>query len=176
SLYSPSLHDGLPISIFVKGATTGVITNFDGRFSLQAALGNTLVFSYLGMRTQEIVVTGFTPMTVEMYEDVSELNEVVVTGYQTQEKRTIIGSISQMKAEEIANLPVQSFDQALQGRMAGVLVQGGSGNPGGPIRVEIRGVGSISAGTQPLYIVDGVEINSEDAASNVAATNPLSFL
>ena len=171
--------DGSPIigaSVYIKGATTGVITDFDGKFSLQAALGNTLVFSYLGMRPQEIVVTGFTPMTVVMQEDVSELNEVVVTGYQTQEKRTITGAISQMKAEEIANLPVQSFDQALQGRMAGVLVQGGSGNPGGPIRVEIRGVGSISAGTQPLYIVDGVEINSEDAASNVAATNPLAFL
>ncbi|WP_161554484.1 TonB-dependent receptor [Sinomicrobium soli] len=171
--------DGAPlpgVSVFIKGSGKGVVTDFDGNYNLEAAIGDVLVFKYLGMETQEVAVRNFEPLNVMMKENVDELSEVVVTGYQTQERRTITGAMAQLKSEVIQEIPVQSFDQAMQGRMAGVLVQSASGLPGGPISIQIRGQGSISAGNSPLFIVDGVEVNSEDSASNVSASNPLDFM
>lgn len=165
------------ITITIKGTNRRFFTKSDGSFSVPAKVGDVLVFSSVGYRSHEVMVVSLsTVLNVVLQEAVIGLDDVVVTGYQEQEKRTITGSMSQLKAEDFKSMPIQSFDQAMQGRMAGVLVQGGSGVPGGPVKVEIRGQGSISAGTQPLYIVDGVEINAEDAATNITASNPLSFL
>jgi TonB-dependent SusC/RagA subfamily outer membrane receptor len=110
-----------------------------------------------------------------MESDVTQLTEVVVTGYASVEKRSITGSIASIKGEAIQNLPLQSFDRALQGRAAGVLVQSNTGIPGGAVTVRIRGQGSIGAGNDPLYIVDGVQLNTRNDA-NFTQSNPLSFL
>lgn len=164
-------------TVTIKGTNRRAFTDDHGDFSIKAKVGDILVFTYMGYKTREVRVTSTTaPINLTMQEEQLGLDDVVVTGYQVQEKRTITGSMSQIKAEDFEGMPIQSFDQAMQGRMAGVLVQGVSGVPGGPLKVEIRGQGSISAGTEPLYIVDGVEINSEDAATNINASNPLSFL
>ena len=168
---------GEGVTVNIKDGRHRVFTNAQGKFSIDAKEGDILVFSYLGYKVSEVrVVSLTTAVNVTLREDIVDLSDVVVTGYQSQEKRTITGSMSQLKAEDFENMPIQSFDQAMQGRMAGVLVQGVSGVPGGPVNIEIRGQGSISAGKQPLYIVDGVEINAEDAASNITASNPLAFL
>lgn len=168
---------GVGVTVTVKGTNRRAFTNDQGNFTINAKTGDILVFTYLGYSTREVKVASIsTAINITLQEDVVGLDDVVVTGYQVQEKRTITGSMSQIKAEDFEGMPIQSFDQAMQGRMAGVLVQGVSGVPGGPLKVEIRGQGSISAGTNPLYIVDGVEINSEDAATNINAANPLSFL
>lgn len=163
-------------NVQVKGRPQVVTTNEKGEFSIRVSRGSILVFSRLGYKSREVLVESATPLVINLEEDNLGLDAVVVTGYQTQEKRTITGAMTQISAAEFENMPIQSFDQAMQGRMAGVLVQGGSGVPGGPVKVEIRGTGSISAGTQPLYIVDGVEVNAEDAADNITASNPLAFL
>lgn len=168
---------GEGVTVLVKSTKRRVYTAADGSFSVQAKVGDVLIFSSIGYKSHEVRIASMsTPIRVSLREDIVDLDDVVVTGYQQQEKRTITGSMSSLKAEDFENMPIQSFDQAMQGRMAGVLVQGVSGVPGGPVHIEIRGLGSISAGTQPLYIVDGVEINAEDAASNITASNPLAFL
>lgn len=164
------------VSIREKGTNRMVVSNAKGDFTIEVNNGATLVFSRLGYSPYEVKVIGTGAINVILQEELQDLNEVVVTGYQSQERRTITGAMAQVKAADFENMPIQSFDQAMQGRMAGVLVQGGSGVPGGPVKIEIRGQGSISAGTQPLYIVDGAEINAEDAADHLTASNPLSFL
>ncbi|NGM61301.1 SusC/RagA family TonB-linked outer membrane protein [Sphingobacterium sp. SGG-5] len=168
---------GEGVTVTLKGTSQRVFTKNDGTFSVPAKVGDILVFSSVGYKSHEVMIASMSAaINVTLHEDIVDLDDVVVTGYQEQEKRTITGSMSSLKAEDFENMPIQSFDQAMQGRMAGVLVQGVSGVPGGPVHIEIRGQGSISAGTQPLYIVDGVEINAEDAASNITASNPLAFL
>lgn len=164
------------VSIRVQGTKRIAMTNAQGEFKIEAKQGDVLVISMLGYGTENVKIGADLEIQVTLKESAFGLDDVIVTGYQTQERRTITGSMAQIKATDFEHMPIQSFDQAMQGRMSGVLVQGGSGVPGGPMRIEIRGLGSISAGTQPLYIVDGAEINAEDAASNITASNPLSFI
>lgn len=164
------------VSVIVKGTTIGVATNLDGKYTLNVpAERSILTFSFIGYSTQEINIGTRSIIDLTMASDIRSLNEVIVTGYGTQTKREITGAISSVGGESIQNLPLQSFDRALQGRAAGVLVQNSSGIPGGALRVRIRGQGSISAGNDPLYIVDGVQFNNSDNASNVS-TNPLASI
>jgi TonB-dependent starch-binding outer membrane protein SusC len=134
-----------------------------------------LVFSFIGLLTQEVETGSRSTVDVIMESDVRQLSEVIVTGYGAQEKRSISGSISSVKGSVIENMPLQSFDRALQGRAAGVLVQSSTGIPGGAVNVRIRGTGSITAGNDPLYIVDGVQLNQRDDAG-FTQSNPLAFL
>jgi TonB-dependent starch-binding outer membrane protein SusC len=175
--------DGSPLvgaSIVVKGTTTGTVTDIDGNFSLDVPKGSTtLVASFVGYKTQDFPYTGQSTLDISLSGG-DILNEVVVVGYGSQTKREVSGSISKVKAEDIENMPVQSFDRALQGRAAGVWVTSASGAPGSAVNVRIRGVGSISAGNEPLYVVDGVQI-SGSSANNVSnnatvSNNPLGFL
>jgi TonB-linked SusC/RagA family outer membrane protein len=112
---------------------------------------------------------------VALESDITALGEVIVTGYGTQPKREVTGAVSSVKGDAIQNLPLQSFDRALQGRAAGVQVRSSNGLPGGAVNIRIRGVGSVNAGNEPLFIVDGVQLNNQ---SNAAFTqsNPLAFL
>ncbi|WP_339699716.1 SusC/RagA family TonB-linked outer membrane protein [uncultured Roseivirga sp.] len=172
--------DGLPlpqVSVFLKGnPTSGVPTDFDGNYRLTVPQsGGVLVFRYLGYITQEQVIGSQTTLNVIMQPEVTSLEEFVVTGYGVEKKREITGSISSLGGEKIENLPLQSFDRALQGRAAGVLVQSANGVPGGAMRVRIRGQGSLNAGNDPLYIVDGVQVNNSSDASNIS-TNPLASI
>lgn len=162
-----STGDGLPgVTVLVKGTSNGVSTNSDGSFTLTAPTNSgTLVVSSVGFTTQEVAITDGT-MTVALAPDTKQLSEVVVTGFgASQERREITGAIASVKAQEIENLPVASVDQALQGRAAGVQISQNSGTPGSGIAVRIRGYGSITAGSEPLYVIDGIPISTGSYSS-----------
>lgn len=171
--------DGLPIpgaSVVVKGTTIGTATDLDGNFSLNVPqANNTLVFSFVGSEMQEINIGNRSQINVVLQPDTRSLEEVIVTGYGTQPKREVTGAVSSVKGDLIENLPMQSFDRALQGRASGVQVRSANGLPGGAVNIRIRGVGSITAGNEPLFIVDGVQLNNAGNAS-FTQDNPLAFL
>ena len=164
------------VTVLVRRSSTGTVTDLDGKYSIEAPDNATLIFTFMGYRKAEIPLANLSVIDVSLSPRVSDLSEVVITGYGVQEKRAITGAIAQVSGSEIENLPVQSFDKALQGRAAGVLVQSGSGVPGGQVNINIRGQGSITAGNQPLYIVDGVQINAQSVGTNRTENNPLAFL
>ncbi|MEQ9231852.1 MAG: SusC/RagA family TonB-linked outer membrane protein, partial [Cyclobacteriaceae bacterium] len=170
--------EGLPgVNVVIKGTTTGVTTDLDGNYQISVPDDNTvLVFSSVGMATQEVTVGAQTVIDLGMAIDATELQEVVVTGYGVESKRDLTGSIANVKAEEINYTTLQSFDKAIQGRAAGVQVQAASGQPGGGVNILIRGQGSLS-NNQPLYIVDGIQVNTNDVAGQgsdnvLAGVNP----
>lgn len=163
------------VNVFVKGTSIGTVTNAEGVYRIFVPSSGTLVFSFIGFQTMEIPVGTQSIVDAQLRVDVTQLSEIVITGYGALEKRQITGAISQVKGSVIENLPVQSFDRALQGRAAGVLVQSNNGIPGGNVTIRIRGTGSITAGNEPLFIVDGVQINSRNDA-DFTQSNPLNFL
>lgn len=171
--------DGLPIpgaSVIVKGTTIGTATDLDGKYSLNVPQGsNVLVFSFVGSTTQELTIGNRSQVNAVLQPDTRNLEEFVVTGYGVQPKREVTGAVSSVKGELIENLPLQSFDRALQGRAAGVQVRSNNGLPGGAVNIRIRGVGSITAGNEPLFIIDGVQMNNQDNAA-FTQSNPLAFL
>ncbi len=169
--------EGLPgVNVVIKGTTTGVTTDIDGNYRLQVNDADVLTFSYVGFESQEIAVGTRTTIDVTLG-GITELQEVVVTGYGVQDKRDLSGSVASLKKEQIENVPSLSFDRVLQGKTAGVQVTGASGIPGGAVNVRIRGDGSINAGSQPLYIVDGVMISGgTNDAQLIASTNALAAL
>ena len=171
-----SSEDGLPIpgvTIFVKGTTLGTLTAADGKYMLSVPENNkTLVFSFIGFKTKEVEIGGTTKIDVVLELDVFKVDEVVVVGYGVQKKREVTGSISTVKGDALANLATPSFDAQLAGRSAGVQVTTQSGVLGVAPRLRIRGVGSISSGTYPLVVVDGVPIFTGDQGG-MANTNAL---
>jgi len=168
---------GVPnASVTVKGTRLGTVTATDGSFSLSVpSNATTLVVSSVGFGNQEVAINNRTTVDLTLSASTSSLDEVVVVGYQQRRKRDEAGAISTVRAADIENKPNVSLDKALQGRAAGVLVQSNNGIPGGAINVVVRGTGSFQAGTQPLYIVDGVQLNTRNDAS-FTQSNPLSFL
>ncbi len=153
---------GLPlpgVNILVKGTATGAISDFDGNFQIKADNGATLVFSYLGFTTQETIVTG-TNITIAMEEDASKLDEVVVIGYGTVKKKDATGSVSVITAKDFNKGPVVSADQLLQGKMAGIQIINGGGSPGEGSTIRIRSGSSLSANNDPLYIIDGIPVDT----------------
>ncbi len=155
--------EGLPgATILLKGTTTGVSTSIDGRFTLSVPeSGGTLVISSVGMATQEVAIGNRSTIDLALSASDKELNEVVVTGYgQQQERRDVTGGVVTVKGSEFQNQPIIGADQALQGRAAGVQVTQNSGSPGSALSVRVRGPGSISASNEPLYVVDGLPINT----------------
>lgn len=152
---------GLPgVNVLVKGTSNGTITDAEGAYSIQVSEGSTLVFSFIGYTSVEVVVGSQSTIDVVMVSDAQQLNEVVVTGYSEGSKRSITGTINTVSAKAIQDVPMASIDQILQGRSPGVLVLGSSGQPGSAANVTIRGRGSISASTTPLYVLDGVPIDA----------------
>ena len=151
-------------SIVEKGTTNGVITDYEGNFTLSADSKSTLVFSYIGYQTIEEKAKA--NMNITLFEDKQVLEEVVVVGYGVQKKRDVSTAISQIKAEDIADLPNADIRQSMAGKMPGVQVLQTSGDPeGNNIMVRVRGVSSATAGNEPLYIVDGVPM--ENGLSNI---------
>ncbi len=154
-------NEALPgVSVLIKGTTRGVITNLDGKFSIEASSTDVLVFSFIGYVIEEILVGNQTVINVTLIPDIINLSEVVFVGYGTQKKSDLTGSVSSVSEETLRSQPVSSVDQALQGRAAGVIVQQSSGSPAGGVSVLVRGASSINASSQPLYVVDGVAISS----------------
>lgn len=163
------------VTIRVKGSQNATTSNDTGDYSIMAEEGQTLVFTILGYVRKEVNLGSSTNLNLEMKELVSDLDEVIVTGYISQSKREITGSISTIKSEEVSGAMTTSVDGAMQGRMSGVNVQSSVGVPGAGIRVRIRGAGSISAGNDPIYVLDGVVFNTT-ANSRTVSTNPLSTI
>lgn len=164
------------VSVTVKGTTVGTQTGTDGTFKLSVpATAKTLVFSFVNYETVEVAIGNKSLFNLSMMAADKDLQEVVIVGYQQLKKRDQGGAIASIRGKEIANLPNVSVDRALQGRAAGVLVQSNNGIPGGGINVRVRGTGSYLSGNQPLFIVDGVQINNRDDAS-FTQSNPLAFL
>ncbi|MEP2670458.1 MAG: TonB-dependent receptor [Cyclobacteriaceae bacterium] len=153
---------GIPgVNVLVKGTSTGVVTDFNGSYTIQVPSDNsTLVFSFIGFTTQEILVGTNTQIDVKLSEDVQQLSEIVVTGYGEQERKTLTSSISSIDKSAIENLPSPSPDVLMQGRASGVLVTSNSGTPGGGISVRVRGSTSVNAGNDPLYVIDGIPMQS----------------
>ena len=150
------------VNVLVKGTTAGTQTDFDGNYSIAASSSSILVFSFLGQKTTERTVGNVTTMNIQMEEDAAQLDEVVVVGYGTQKKSDLTGSVASVDGDDIARMPVASLDNALQGRAAGAFVSSPSGTPGAGISIQIRGSTSLSASSEPLYVVDGIPMISED--------------
>lgn len=156
------------VTVMVKGTTNGASTNFDGEFILQNVPKDAVItFSYVGMAPMEVPASDAAKLaSVVLKEDSETLEEVVVIGYGVVKKRDMSTSISQIKSDDIANLPNSDFRQSMAGKMPGVQVSQTSGDPEGQnLMVRIRGVGSITAGNDPLYIVDGVPM--ENGLNNI---------
>lgn len=148
--------DGLPIpsvTIIIKGTTKGVASDFDGNYTIKAKMNDTLVFKYLGMKSQSIVVTKST-LNVVLETEANTLDEVVVIGYGTAKKKEIAGALTQIKSEDIESVVTPDLGTALQGQIAGVNVVS-SDTPGGESEILIRGISSLNDNT-PLYVVDGI--------------------
>ena len=149
------------VSVVIKGTTAGTITDFDGNYNLNTELSDStvLVFSYVGFKTQEILVDGQSVINVLMEEDKSMLDEVVVIGYGTQKKSVVTGAISGVKQTELEDLPITRVEQTLQGRVSGVTIAATSGQPGSNSTVRVRGITTLGF-NEPLWVVDGVVVDS----------------
>lgn len=163
-------------NVLVKGTTNGTQTDFDGNYSLNGVSGNaTLVFSYIGFTTLEVSVGNKTEINAVLQENASELDEVVLIGYGSQKKSDLTGAVGSVSEDELQERSVQSLNQGLAGRVAGVQVNTTSGRPGGKTNVRIRGFSSINSSNNPLYVVDGVQLpqgNLDQYSSAIDFLNP----
>lgn len=151
------------VTISLKGSSINAISDINGKYSINVpATAKTLVFSFVGMETQEVPLTGNTTVNVTLKSTATSLSDVVVIGYGTQKRGDVNGAISSVTAKDIKDIPQPSIDQLLQGKAAGVTVTQNSGEPGSATSVHIRGITSFS-GTEPLYVIDGVEIQGNPA-------------
>ncbi|WP_434036694.1 SusC/RagA family TonB-linked outer membrane protein [Formosa sp. 4Alg 33] len=178
------------VTIYLKGSSIGVVSSFDGTYTIDVPIQHkTLVFAYMGMVTQEVALTGQTEVNVTLLEENESLDEVVVVGYQSIKKKDATASIVSVKAEDIENFPASTFEDVLQGQLAGVNIQSLSGEPGVKDVFVIRGNtnissdidGELSAGgtgfSNPLYVLDGVPTTLEDLAGfDATNTNFLASL
>ncbi len=168
--------DGSPVpgaTIVERGTSNGVSSGVDGSFTLAVQPNATLVISSVGYTTQTIAVGSRRTLDVTLAASATDLAEAVVVGYGTQTKADLTGSVAQLGTKEVGNQPVQSLEQSIQGKAAGVFIETGSGKLGQGIRVRVRGVSSVSGSTQPLYVVDGVPVAAENLSSTSASTNPI---
>ena len=161
------------VNVLVKGTSAGTVTDASGTYTLDGVgNGSTLVFSFIGYTSTEVLVGTQTSVNVSLNPDVTSLEEIVVVGYGEQKKSLVTGAISSVKSEDLATVSVGSIDQAIQGRTAGVNMSPNSGQPGSGVRIRIRGIGS-NGNSNPLFIIDGVRtgtdgmdyLNPQDIAS-----------
>ncbi|MEC7771779.1 MAG: TonB-dependent receptor [Bacteroidota bacterium] len=168
------------VNVVVKGTTIGVSSDFDGNYSIEVPQGeDVLVFTYIGYQKQEVEINGRSTIDVVMEPDAQSLSEVVVVGYGTQRKADLTGSVGSIASSEIVTKPITSPDQALAGTISGVNITNRSGDPGAPISVNIRGVGTPGV-NDPLWVIDGVPIvqttNITVNTSSTTDSNPLAGL
>jgi TonB-dependent SusC/RagA subfamily outer membrane receptor len=168
------------VNVVVQGTTNGTVTDFDGNYSIRVPEdATTLVFSYIGYTTRQISINGRTEIDITMTEDAQALSEVVVVGYGTQRKADLTGAVGSIGAAQIETKPITSPDQALAGTIAGVNITNRSGDPGAPISVNIRGIGTPGV-NDPLWVIDGVPIvqttNITVNTSSTTDSNPLAGL
>ena len=156
-------------TIQVKGTSIGTNTDFDGNFSIEANQGDVLIISFVGFNPQELTVNNQDTINVVLSIS-TELDEIVVIGFGSVSKREITGSVAVLSAKNIMKIPVAAVENAIQGQMPGVQVTEVSGEPGVGAQIRVRGVGSISGGNEPLYVIDGFPI-SKNVAMGVTGDN-----
>lgn len=165
--------DGAPlpgVTIRIKNASEGTTTGIDGSYSLPAAKGATLVFSYTGFESKEVVVGNEPVINLSLESSASVLKDVIIVAYGTVKKSDLTGAVSSISSEDLIRTAPVSLDQALQGRAAGVQVTQVSGRPGGQTSIRIRGSSSINAGNEPLYVIDGMLITSDNGELTAGGT------
>lgn len=161
--------DEMPgVTVRIKGRTEGTITDYEGKFTIRVKEADVLIFSFIGMKTQEIPVGVQTQLRVALASDLEELEEIVVTGYGTTKAKDVTGSIKSIKLNEIEDNSAPSVDEMLQGRLAGVRLNKADGAPGQAMVFEIRGSNSITGNSDPLYIVDGFPIDDPSYITTIA--------
>ena len=169
------------VNVIIKGGSTGTQTDFDGKYTLKASPGDKINFSFIGRMPVNRTVGSLNTIDVTMQENAESLDEVMVTAYGTSTKRSFTGSAQTVSSESITRGSTASFETALQGNLSGVNIST-SGQPGGKSNVQIRGIGSINGSTQPLYVLDGVPMNTDatlragDDMVGAVAYNPLTTI
>lgn len=169
--------EGSPLggaTVSVKNARISTATAGNGQFTLRRVPPNaTLVVSFTGYTTQEIALNGEASPTITLLKDATQLSDVVVVGYGTQRKASVTGSIASVKAADLVQTPVANVAQGLQARVSGVQISQNSGAPGGNISVRIRGTNSINGASEPLYVIDGIQISN---SGGITSVSPLSTI
>jgi TonB-dependent starch-binding outer membrane protein SusC len=178
--------DGLPgVTVQLKGSSKGAATDLDGKYTIAGVPSTgTLVFSFVGMTSQEVAIGGRSTVNVTLSDDAALLEEVVVVGYGTVKKKDATGAVNAIGTKDFQKGIVTSPEQLMQGRVAGVQITQNSGEPGGGINVRIRGTSSVYGGNQPLFVIDGVPLSSDNTSGDgnsqgigrQPAKNPLNFL
>jgi len=172
--------DGLPVigaTVLVKGTSVGTVTDLNGKYTISADPGSILVFRFVGMKSLEVLVGDRNIIDVTLELDDVGLDEVIVVGYGSAIKRELTGAITKVETKGIAEVPVASFESAIQGKTSGVFIEQASGKLGETVKMRIRGSSSVSANNQPLYVVDGVPITAENLSnSGNQPTSPLADL
>lgn len=167
--------EGLPIpgaTVQVKGSTVATSTDQQGRYEIELERGDTLVFAGVGLTSQEHVINGAGKQDVTLESSSEALSEVVIVGYGTQKQKDVTGSVGIVSMENTKGQAISSPDQALTGQISGVQVSTSNGTPGGGPKIQVRGIGAIGAGSQPLYVIDGFPVPSSSSERN----NPLATL
>lgn len=170
-----STEDGSPlpgVSITVKGTTKGTTTNVDGSYRISVPVNSVLQASFIGFTTLEQAVNNRSIVDFTLVPATQTLNEVVVTGYGSQIKRDLTGNIVKIKGSDVADMPVTTFEQSIQGKAAGVQINQGTGKLAQGIQIRVRGQSSVSASNEPLYVIDGIPMTSGDLSVAGGATNP----
>ena len=162
-------------NIMIKGTGTGVSTNIDGGFSIEAATGDELIVSFIGYLTQTIKIDSQKTLNIKLLEDTKTLEEVVVVGYTVQTKSAVTGSVAVVKADKLKDVNTLEVGSMLQGKVSGVYVSGSSGEPGQASKIRIRGKGTLNSSVSPLWVVDGV-IVGEDPGLNPNEIDNISVL
>ncbi len=171
------------VNVLVKGTSTGAITDLDGNYRINVTDDAVLVFSFIGFETQEVAVGSRSIIDVSLAESLQQLSEVIVVGYGTSRKEQLTGSIAVVEADKIAQIPTPTFQEALQGSTPGLQVVAQDGAPGAGVAIRVRGIGSINASNDPLYVIDGIPItaaadgiSTSDFDNDGRSANPLAAL
>ena len=154
------------VTVFIKGTTGGTTTDFDGNYELQNVYeGNVIQYSYVGMVTEERIFSGSRTINIILKENITDLEQVVVVGYGESSKKDLTSAVSTISAETLEKQTIPNIDQGIQGLVSGVTVTRSSGQPGGAVSIRVRGITSVTGTNEPLYIIDGVNVNNASTES-----------
>lgn len=173
------MEENLPIisaTVQIKGTSTGVATDLNGKYQISAPQGATIEIRYVGMKTKEIIIGASNVYDIALEYDLVGVDEVIVVGYGTQIKSKVTGSIAKVDGDVLKNVPVSTVEQALQGKTAGVFIESVNGKSTGTTNMRIRGSSSITATNQPLFVVDGIPLTVEALNQSGAVINPLTSI
>lgn len=164
------------VTIHVEGTSRGITTDIDGRYSIEVSRGEMLIFSHIGYINQSVLIANQVTINIELEQDTEVLEELVIVAYGNQKKRAVTGAVSTINSKSIEARPISTLQVALQGAAPGISVLSSSGHPGSSSSVQIRGAGSIDAGTGPLYVVDGIPLSGSLNALNNSDIESISVL